>query len=219
MYRFIPRMIQTIEAAKYPGVQVFAQSTVNNFTQARDALIESCVWQTTQSNCHGRADPAYKHRQKVYLSTTNLNLPKGRARKLVPKFIGPYEITRAHPETSSYTLKLPEELRKCRMNPTFHLSLLKLYSANDADLFPNRLLNFYYDFGHDEDHEYLITKIRSHKWRWNHLWFEVPWDTGEITLEPHKNCEDLVVLDQYLELQGVATLEQLPRLRAVTVAT
>jgi hypothetical protein len=103
------------------------------------------------------------------------------------------------------------------MNPTFHLSLLKLYSANDADLFPNRPLNFYYDFSHDEDHEYLVTKIRSHKWCRNHLWFEVLWDTREITLEPHKNCEDLVVLDQYLELQGVATPEQLPRSRAVMV--
>jgi hypothetical protein len=216
-YGFIPRMIQTVEAAKYPGVQAFAQNAVNNFTQARDALIESRVRQTTQSNRHRRADPAYKRGQKVYLSTVNLNLPKGRARKLAPKFIGPYEIIRAHPETSSYTLELPEELMKRRIHPTFHSSLLKSYSANDADLFPNRPLNFYYDFGHDEDHEYLVTEIRSHKWRRNHLWFEVLWDTGEITLEPHKNCEDLVVLDQYLELQGVATPEQLPRSRAVTV--
>jgi hypothetical protein len=104
MYRFIPRMIQTIEAAKYPGVQAFTQNVMNNFTQARDALIESHVRQTNQANCHRRADPAYKRRQKVYLSMANLNLPKGRARKLAPKFIGPYEITRAHPETSSYTL-------------------------------------------------------------------------------------------------------------------
>jgi hypothetical protein len=76
MYGFIPRMIQTVEAAKYPGVQAFAQNTVNNFTQACDALIESCVQQTTQSNRHRRADPTYKCGQKVYLSMANLNLPK-----------------------------------------------------------------------------------------------------------------------------------------------
>jgi hypothetical protein len=212
-------MIQTVEAAKYPGVQAFAQNAVNNFTQARDALIESRVRQTDQSNRRRRADPAYKRGQKVYLSTANLNLPKGRARKLAPKYIGPYEIIRAHPETSSYTLELPEELAKRRIHPTFHASLLKSYSASDADLFPNRPLNFYYDFGHDEDHEYLVIEIRSHKWRRNQLWFEVLWDTGEITLEPHKNCEDLVMLDQYLELQGVATPEQLPRPRGVGVVT
>jgi hypothetical protein len=97
MYRFIPRVIQTIEVAKHPGVQAFAQNTVNNFTQTHDALIESCVWQTAQSNCQRRADPTYKHRQKVYLSMANLNLPKGRARKLVPKFIGLYEIIRPIP--------------------------------------------------------------------------------------------------------------------------
>jgi hypothetical protein len=106
---------------------------------------------------------------------------------------------------------------QCRIHPTFHSSLLKIASASDADLFPNRPLNFYYDFGHDEDQEYLVTEIKSHKWRKNQLWFEVLWDTGEITLEPHKNCEDLVVLDQYLELQGVATPEQLPRPGNVTV--
>jgi hypothetical protein len=107
MYGFIPRMIQTVEAAKYPGVQAFAQSAVNNFTQARDALIESCVSQTTQSNRHRGADPVYKQGQKVYLSTANLNLPKGRARKLAPKFIGPYKITRAHPETPCTPLNYP----------------------------------------------------------------------------------------------------------------
>jgi hypothetical protein len=33
-YGFVPRMIQTVEAAKYPGVQAFMQNAVNNFTQA-----------------------------------------------------------------------------------------------------------------------------------------------------------------------------------------
>jgi hypothetical protein len=105
------------------------------------------------------------------------------------------------------------------MNPTFHLSLLKIASASDADLFPHRPLNFYYDFGHDENQEYLITEIKSHKWRKNQLWFEVLWNTGEITLEPHKNCEDLVILDQYLELQGVTMPELLPRPGAMTTVT
>jgi hypothetical protein len=208
-------MIQTVEPAKYPGVQAFAQNTVNNFTQAQDALVESRVRQTTQSNRHRRADPAYKRGQKVYLSTENLNLPKGRARKLAPKYIGPYEITRACPEISSYTLNLPEELVRHRIHPTFHSSLLKIASASDADLFPNRPLNFYYDFGHDKDQEYLVTEIKSHKWRKNQLWFEVLWDTGEITLEPHKNCEDLV----YLELQGVTVPELLPRPGVVMTVT
>jgi hypothetical protein len=35
---------------------------------------------------------------KVYLSTENLALPKGRSRKLMPKFIGPYMVTADHPQ-------------------------------------------------------------------------------------------------------------------------
>ena len=48
---------------------------------------------------------------KVYLSTENLNLPKSRARKLMPKYIGPYKVTKSHPEISRYTLDLPQELK------------------------------------------------------------------------------------------------------------
>ena len=43
----------------------------------------------------------------VYLSTWTLTLPKGRARTLVPKYIGPYQVVKAHNEASTVTLKLP----------------------------------------------------------------------------------------------------------------
>lgn len=56
----------------------------------------------------------------VYLSTKNLSLPKNRARKLAPKYVGPYRIVSAHVRTSTYTLELPEELRRRRVHPTFH---------------------------------------------------------------------------------------------------
>ena len=43
----------------------------------------------------------------MYLLTQNLTLPKGRVRKLVPKYIGPYKVVKAHNEASTVTLKLP----------------------------------------------------------------------------------------------------------------
>jgi len=39
-------------------------------------------------------------------------MPKGRASKLVPKYVGPYKITKAIPLTSNYKLELPMELVK-----------------------------------------------------------------------------------------------------------
>ena len=62
---------------------------------------------------------------KVYLSTENLSLPKRRARKLMPKYIGPYRVTVSHPNESTYTLELPEELKARRIHPTFHASRLR----------------------------------------------------------------------------------------------
>jgi len=39
-------------------------------------------------------------------------MPKGRARKLVLKYVGPYKIMKAIPSTSNYELELPMELIK-----------------------------------------------------------------------------------------------------------
>ena len=46
----------------------------------------------------------------MYLSTQNLTLLIGRVRKLVPKYIGPYKVVKAHNETSTVTLELPPAL-------------------------------------------------------------------------------------------------------------
>ena len=43
----------------------------------------------------------------MYLLTQNLTLPKCRARKLVPKYIGPYKVVKAHNEASTVKLELP----------------------------------------------------------------------------------------------------------------
>ena len=47
--------------------------------------------------------------QVNYLGT-RLTLPKGRVRKLVPKYIGPYKVVKAHNGASTVTLKLPQVL-------------------------------------------------------------------------------------------------------------
>ena len=63
---------------------------------AHDTIIERHVMQTfhTSRNCH--TSDKYKQGNHVYLSTQNLTLSKGRARKLVSKFIGPHTVKEAH---------------------------------------------------------------------------------------------------------------------------
>ena len=103
--------------------------------RAHDAIIESRTWSTTCTNSlwHEEKTP-FQEGDLVYLSMENLALPKGRARKLSPKFIGPFRITEAQLESSNYTLALPPDLG--RIHPKFHSSLLQPYVPNDDERFP-----------------------------------------------------------------------------------
>ena len=79
---------------------------------AHDAIIHNRTAQTIQVNKKRRLDPPLKKGKLTYLSMDKLNLPKGRAGKLKPLHIGPYEILEIFPETSNYVLKLPPQLEQ-----------------------------------------------------------------------------------------------------------
>src|SRR5271168_1473794 len=218
-YGYIPRTIQTIGESEFASVQDFADNARDLVIRAHDALIESRVMQTHSANARRRPDnPRLEKGQQVYLSMENLNLPKARARKLMPKYIGPYEITSSDRDQSYYTLALPDELLKRRIHPTFHAQLLKPAVSNDDTRFPNREATFFYDFGDDPEREWLVDSIVDHEFRGNSIHFHVLWNTGDTTVEPRQNCEDLEALDRYLELHGVAHWRNLPK-KATPIGT
>ena len=107
------------------------------------------------------------------------------------------------------TLKLPQEFKDWRINPTFHTSLVQPYIKNNDILFPKRDTKVYYNFGNDKNQEWLIEEILAHKWTNNDLEFQVKWTVGDVTWEPLSSCKDLEALDVYLELQGVKTPQSL----------
>ena len=151
--------------------------------------------------CH-KPGVKYQINDLVYLLTKNLTLPKHRAQKLMPKFIGPYKILKAMNKSSNIMLELPQEFKDRKINPTFHTSLVPPYIKNKDILFPKRDTKVYYDFGNDEDQEWLVEEILAHKWTNNDLELQVKWLLGDITLEPLSSCKDLEALEVYLELQG-----------------
>jgi hypothetical protein len=211
-YGYVPKTIQTIGESEFAGVQDFADNARDLVIRAHDALIESRVRQTHNANVRRRQDDdRLEIGHHVYLSTKNLNLPKARARKLMPKYIGPYEIISCDRSQSYYTLALPEELLKRRIHPTFHSQLLRPAVLNDDARFPNREATFFYDFGDDPEREWLVDSIVDHSFTGNSITFHILWETGEITREPLRNCKDLAALDRYLELHGVITWRALPR--------
>ncbi|KZT32162.1 hypothetical protein SISSUDRAFT_971594, partial [Sistotremastrum suecicum HHB10207 ss-3] len=80
------------------GINEFVQQAQWNLLSAHDSIIASRILQSHQVNKKRTAAPPYQIGQLVYLSTKNLSLPKGRARKLLPKYIGPYPITEIRSE-------------------------------------------------------------------------------------------------------------------------
>jgi len=176
------------------------------------------VRQTHQANKKRRTDAPFAVGDKVYLSTEELSLPKGRARKLMPKYIGPYEVTKSHPNESRYTLDLPSELKARRIHPSFHVSRLRHYISNDDKVFPRCEVRAYYDFGDAEDNEWLVDEILAHQWNGNKVLFLVQWNLGDTTWEPYSECKDLEALDRYLELLGIDENDwkKLPRKSSTT---
>ena len=75
--------------------------------KAHDAIIASRIVNTIQAN-KKRAIANYSEGDLVYLSTKNLSLPKGLARKLAPKYLGPFAITKVLKEGATYQLDLSE---------------------------------------------------------------------------------------------------------------
>jgi hypothetical protein len=138
-YGYMPSMLKELpmHSVVPPGVTEFTVRALQNLKDAHDSIIESKIFQTHQSNKHCTDEPLIKQGDLVYLSTKNLTLPAGRTRKLVPKFIGPFPVARANPRTSNYTLELSDELKRRRIHPIFHISVLRPYYPSSDELFPN----------------------------------------------------------------------------------
>ena len=98
------------ESSTVPGVKHFVACTLRNLSQVHDAIIESRVRQTHNANRLRREDDTFIAGEQVYVSLLDLSLPKGRATKLLPKYVGPFRVLEAHPHTSSYKIELPSQL-------------------------------------------------------------------------------------------------------------
>ena len=93
-----------VSDTKFKGVKHFAQQALWNLMAAHNVIIKKCIMQMFHANRKCHASNKYKQGNCVYLLTQNLALPKGRARKLVPKSIGPYTVKEAHNTASTVTL-------------------------------------------------------------------------------------------------------------------
>ena len=81
-YRYMLRSGQLISMnTTYKGVKQFAQQALWNLIDVHDAKLEHRVMQMHYSNKYQRPSVIYHENDMVYLSTKNLALPRGRARR------------------------------------------------------------------------------------------------------------------------------------------
>lgn len=195
-------------ADEYPGVRTFAQKMHNAIMAAHDSIIEARAKQTRSANRQRRPAP-FSEGDLVYVSTKNLAVPKGRARKLVPKYIGPYKVLRDF-GNSSFRIELPANLKSRGLHDVFHASLLRIHAPNDDRLFPGRLDSQVEYLGGTEG-EWMIERIKAHAGQGSGALFEVLWKSGDVTWLPYDQISKSTALEDYLESQGVQGIRSLPR--------
>lgn len=212
-YGWMPKLIgHHGPATPFEGIQQWVGQACNNMERACDAIIVSRMAQQEQANTRRRRDdPMLEVGSKAYLLTENLSLPKGRAEKLAPKFIGPYTIIDRNMAKSMYTPDLPPEQCRRHIHNVFHGRLIRRHHLNDNRMFPNREAGHYYKFGADPKQEWTVDEIVNHEWGKKGLQLHVRWSLGDLTWESLKNCKELVALDRYLKLRGVTCPEELPK--------
>ncbi|KAM2967231.1 hypothetical protein FF1_027520 [Malus domestica] len=108
--------------------------------------------------------------------------------KLIPRYIGPYQITE-HVDKVTYRLELPPELSK--VHDVFHVSMLRHYISDPSQVIPHP------DLTYDEEPLTILDwkdkvlrnmTVRLVKVLWmNHSMEEVAWETEDLMKEmyPH----------------------------------
>jgi len=210
-YGWLPRLMQGMgEEPSHAGIAQIIENIKDVLDKTYDKLATQRARQAMQANKRRRDGQQFQEGEEVLLATANLNLPKGRAGKLCPKYIGPFEVLKAYQDSSTYQVKLPPDMKKRRIHDVFHENVLKRYIGNNDELFPKRETRPHYDFSDDPDNEWVVNEIIDHKWSPN-LMLKVLWELGDSTWEHLSVVEELQALDQYLELEGVTEPLQLRR--------
>jgi len=194
-------------ANEFPSIRNFTLNKKLALMAAHDSILAARVKQTRDANRKRQVAPFEKN-DLVYISTKNIKFPKGLARKLIPKYIGPYKILEDH-GNESFIIDLPARLKQRGVHNVYHASLMRIHHPNDDRLFPGRMDN---QIGGDIDPEgeWAVDKILSHSGSKDNAIFEIKWKAGDVTWLPYGEISHLHALVDYLELLGVKSISGLP---------
>jgi hypothetical protein len=204
----MPRSMIWNDAAstEFPAIRDFAMQKKLALMAAHDSILAARVKQTRDAN-KKRQNLPFQTGDLAYLSSKNISFPKGLARKLIPKYLGPYKIIQDF-GNSSFKLELPYHLKKRGVHDVFHASLLRIHVPNDDRLFPGRMDTQV--VGDTWDDEWAVDHIKSHSGSKTDATFEIQWKSGDVTWLPYYQITHLQALTDYLGLLGVKQISKLP---------
>jgi hypothetical protein len=109
-----------------PAAADYSAGVEDAIRRAKAALQSAQQRQKAYADQH-RRELLLKPGDRVLLHTKHLRVP-GDCRKLMPVYIGPFQVLKRHGPVS-YQLDLPQPMLSKRIHPVFHVSLLKPYHA------------------------------------------------------------------------------------------
>ena len=189
---------------EYPSMWEFAMQKMA-LISAHDSILEAMVKQTRDVNKR-RQEVPFNEGDLMYVTAQNISFPKCLARKLLPKFLGPYHVLKDF-VNSSFQIELPFHLK---IHNVYHASLLRIHHPNDDRLFPGRLDTQI--SGEDvTDDKWAVDHIKSHLGSKSDAVFKVPWKFGDTTWMPYYQTTHLQALTDYLHLLGVKVISKFPK--------
>ncbi len=141
--RIIPPLVPRALAPGCPQEDINAarinEKLLEDTEITKDKLLQSKVTQATYANKKPKSDFEIVVGDRVMLSMFHCrcnykNGDKNCVANFMPRFDGPYVITHANANLSSYTLDIPNSLAKFN---TCHISELCVFIPNDSSLFPS----------------------------------------------------------------------------------
>lgn len=157
---------------EFPSIRNFALQKKLALMAAHNSILSARVKQTRDANRKHQAAP-FRENDSVYLSTKNITFPKGLARKLILKYIGPYKILEDY-KNYLFRIDLPSSMKRRGVHDVFHSALLRIHHPNDDRLFPGRL-DSQISNEVDPEGEWAVDCILSHYGSREDALFEIKW--------------------------------------------
>ena len=149
--------MERVRTTPVPAAEALDQRTRDTIRKARECLQEAQQRQKQYADRRRTPAPAYKSGDWVLLNTKNIKLKGPNCSKLLPRWIGPFEIDEpVGTSGQAYRLLLPSG---CRIHPVFHVSLLRPYKADGRRHAPPPAIVF------DGSIEYEVERIIDHRER------------------------------------------------------